>query len=151
MQKISIAKMEQMQKNSEKSVILPHKHKVNNVPGRKAFFSQHSLGLFPWAHCKPTNADTGGPPMWHKHICRSVRREERNPNQNHSARKKNIHCFLTSYNASLISVWWLWKWMDVNRPQSGPSADLLLPGTQSNYRVDDIHKAQMLCNNGAQC
>lgn len=38
--------MEQMQRDSTKSVILPHKHRINNVPGRKASFSQHTVGLF---------------------------------------------------------------------------------------------------------
>lgn len=38
--------------------------------GRKSSLSQHTVGPFPWAHCKPTNADTGGLPMRPKHIRR---------------------------------------------------------------------------------
>ena len=38
--------MEQTRENSAKSVILPHKHRINNVPGRKDSFSQHTVGPF---------------------------------------------------------------------------------------------------------
>lgn len=86
-----VAKVEQMQKNRAKSAILPHKHRINNVPGRKDSFSQHTVGLFPWAHCKPTNADIGGPPMWHKHIWRSVRKEEKSKPRKITAQGREIH------------------------------------------------------------
>lgn len=64
--------VEQMKKNRAKSVILQHKIRTNNVSGKKSSLSQHTVGLFPWAHCKPTNADTGGLPMRPEHIWRSV-------------------------------------------------------------------------------
>lgn len=91
---IFFANMEQTQKNSAKSVILPHKHRINNVPGKKVSFSQHTVGLFPWAHCKPTNADIGGPPMWHKHIWRSVRKEEKSKPKSQRKERKIHAVFL---------------------------------------------------------
>lgn len=131
-----------MQKNRAKSVILPHKHRINNVPGRKGSFSQHTVGLFPWAHCKPTNADVGGPPMWHKHIWRSVRKEEKSKPRKITAQGREIHAvffffFLASYNASFTSAGQFG-----DRPHFGSRGWFIASWVWSNYKTENIHKTK---------
>lgn len=133
-----VANMGQMQKSSAKSVILPHKHRINNVPGRKGSFSQHTVGLFPWAHCKPTNADD----WWASNVTQTHLEEvwgkEEKKIKNNSARKKNVRCFLASYNASFMSMRWFVEWVDINRPPSG--SWFIASWVWSNYKPENIHK-----------
>lgn len=96
-----VAKMGKTQESRAKSAILPHKRRINNVPGTKSFsFPAHCGSFFPWAHCKPTNADIGGSPVWHKHTLEKCGGKMRKV-QNHGARKKNIHAPLSQVTMHL--------------------------------------------------
>ena len=116
------------QKNSAKSVILPHKHRINNVSGRKASFSQHTVGLFSMSSLQTHERRhwwASNVTQTHSEDC-----EEKKKNQNTSTRKerKMYAVFSQSHNASFMSVRWSGEGADINRPLTGYQNDLQLPG-----------------------
>lgn len=133
--------MEQMQKNSAKSVILPHKHRINNVPGRK-------ISFFP-AHCgsfSMSSLQTHERRHWwasnviqtHLGMC-----EERIKIKSHSAGKKNMHFFFLQVTMHL-SCLWVSEWVDINRPLSG--SWYIASWVWSNYKAENIHKECFIIN-----
>lgn len=114
------------QKNSAKSVILPHKHRINNVSGRKASFSQHTVGLFSMSSLQTHERRH----WWASNVTQTHLEdcEEKKKNQNTAQEKKNVRCFLAIYNASFMSVRWSGEGADINRSLSGYQVDLQLPG-----------------------
>lgn len=103
-----VANMEWMQKNSAKSVILPHKQnkqcfwqKIFFFPAHCVFFSMSSLQTHERRH------------WWASNVTQTLFEcEERRKNQNQiiPAQGRKMFAVLASYNASFMSVRWV-EWV----------------------------------------
>lgn len=107
-----------MQENRAKSVIFffHHKHRINNVPGRKSFlFPAHCGSFFHELIENPrTQWDTGESPMWHKHIWRSVSKKRGESKIAAQERKICATFVRVTVHLSLLSDWfagWEGEWV----------------------------------------
>lgn len=93
---------------SAKSVILPHKHRINDVPGRKDSVSQHTAGLFSMSSLQTHERRhwwASNVTQTHLEKCEEKKKKKSKPKSQHKERKM-CAVFLPSYNASFMSTRW---------------------------------------------
>lgn len=137
-------------KNSAKSVILPHKHRINNVPGRKSFFFPAHCGSFSMSSLQThERRHWWASNVTQTHLEKCEERRKIKTKITAQERKINAAFLQVTMHLSCLSDGLVGEWISIDL--------LLVPKLiycflglvqlQSSY----IHEEWMLYNNGTHC